>query len=76
MIITNTSTHKIDFVIENSNEVSIKPKAGSILPKSSQCCAITFKPCKKISNFQDNIKVYIGGSHLELVPLFINVEDP
>ena len=49
---------------------------GSINPKQTQTCSVFFRPCKKITNFHEHIKVYIGGSHLELIPLTINVEDP
>jgi hypothetical protein len=37
---------------------------------------VTFKPYKKLTSYSDYIKIIIGGSHVELVPLFINVDGP
>lgn len=54
----------------------IKPKKGVIHPKNAQNCTVYFNPTRKISNYEDKIKIYIGGSHTEIIPLFIDVEDP
>lgn len=75
-MITCLSSKPINFFIEHPEEVVIKPKKGTILPKNAQNCSVYFKPSRKICNYEDKIKIYIGGSHTEILPLIIDVEDP
>lgn len=63
-------------MVEYPPEVVVRPKVGIIGEKSTIACTVSFKPFKKIENYKENIRVYIKGSHMELIPLKIDVSDP
>ena len=63
-------------MVEHPPEVVVRPKIGIIGEKSTISCTVSFKPFKKIENYKENIRVFIRGSHMELIPLKINVSDP